>query len=175
LHSHLTAQAVFGATLVVPAHLTALSNMPEEESTLLPGGLKRVKFADSPKMSTYLLAFCVGEFDFVQTTSKHGVQIRVYTPPGKAEQGRFSLSCASRVLDLYDDFFGVPYPLPKLDMIAIPEFAMVRACYFHLAIWFFSSFACVIIFNLKYTISQTYCFRGLWRIGTRTYHSFLWK
>lgn len=49
----------------------------------------------------------------------------MYTPPGKAEQGNFSLECAKKSLDFYDDFFAIPYPLPKLDMVAIPEFAMV--------------------------------------------------
>ena len=101
--------------------------MPELESTLLAGGKKRIKFMDSPKMSTYLLAYCVGEFDFVQGLTDHGVVIRVYTPPGKAEQGNFSLMCAKRSLDYFDDFFGLPYPLPKLDMVAIPEFAMVTS------------------------------------------------
>lgn len=50
--------------------------------------------------------------------------VRVYTPPGKADEGRFSLKVAKDTLDLYDDFFAIPYPLPKLDMVAIPEFAM---------------------------------------------------
>ena len=87
-------------------------------------GRKRVVFERTPKMSTYLLAFVVGEFDFVQgRTAKGGVAIRVYTPPGKTESGRFSLDVAMRCLDLYDEYFDVPYPLPKLDMVAIPEFA----------------------------------------------------
>lgn len=119
------AKAVFKATLVVDAHLTALSNMPEAELTVLPGGKKKkVVFLPSPKMSTYLLAFAVGEFDFLQQLTKHGVLVRVFTPPTKSAQGKFALDVACKSLDLYDDFFGVPYPLPKLDMIAIPEFAM---------------------------------------------------
>lgn len=118
-----SAKAVFSVTLVVPAHLTALSNMPEASVTTQPDGRRRVLFQDTPKMSTYILAFCVGEFDFLEDTAKNGVKVRVYAPPGRAEQGRFSLDCACRALVLYDDFFGVPYPLPKLDMIAIPEFA----------------------------------------------------
>jgi puromycin-sensitive aminopeptidase len=111
--------------MVVDATLTAFSNMPEKQTTLLPNGTKRIEFMDSPKMSTYLLAFCVGEFDFVQTITNHGVVIRVYTPPGKAKQGLFSLDCAKKSLDYFDDFFDIPYPLPKLDMVAVPEFAMV--------------------------------------------------
>ena len=118
-------KCVFGVTLVVPSELTAFSNMPELSCNSLPGGkLKELKFMDSPKMSSYLVAFCVGEFDFVQEMTEHGVLVRVYTPPGKGVHGDFALKCACKSLDLYDDFFGVPYPLPKLDMVAIPEFAM---------------------------------------------------
>lgn len=79
---------------------------------------------DSPKMSTYLVAFVVGEFDYVQAKTAHGVLVRVYTPPGRSESGKFALNVATKCLDIYDDFFGLPYPLPKLDMVAIPEFAM---------------------------------------------------
>ncbi len=118
-------KAVFSVTMIVPSALTAFSNMPEMETASLPGGLKRISFMDTPVMSTYLLAFCVGEFDFVQTLTNHGVLVRVYTPPGKAAQGLFSLECAKRSLDYFDDFFRIPYPLPKLDMVAVPEFAMV--------------------------------------------------
>jgi len=122
-------KATFTLTLIIPAHLTALSNMPEQCSTYVAGGkdgamLKKVKFNVSPKMSTYLLAWAVGEFDFVQAKTKGGVEIRVFSPPGRAEQGSFALDVAVRSLDFYDDFFQVPYPLPKLDMICITEFAM---------------------------------------------------
>jgi puromycin-sensitive aminopeptidase len=115
-------KAIFGVTLIVDAPLTCFSNMPEK-SCHSAGSKKTVSFLDSPKMSTYLLAFCVGEFDYVQAHTDHGVLIKVYTPPGKASAGLFALDCAVRSLDRYDDFFGVPYPLPKLDMVAIGEFA----------------------------------------------------
>lgn len=75
-------------------------------------------------MSSYLVAFCVGEFDYVQAMTDHGVLVKVYTPPGKSVSGQFALDCAVKALDAYDDFFGIAYPLPKLDMVAIPEFAM---------------------------------------------------
>ncbi|KAJ1440286.1 peptidase family M1-domain-containing protein, partial [Ochromonadaceae sp. CCMP2298] len=84
---------------------------------------KRVVFDKSPKMSTYLLAWAIGEFDFVQAATKGGVAIRVYSPPGRGPQGQFALDVAVRSLDFYDDFFKTPYPLPKLDMICITEFA----------------------------------------------------
>jgi len=125
-----SAKAVFKATLVLDEHLTALSNMPEAEVTVLPAAKagaprkKRVAFMPSPRMSSYLLAFAVGEFDFLQARTKHGVLVRVFTPPTKAKLGTFALDVATQALDLYDDYFAAPYPLPKLDMIAIPEFAM---------------------------------------------------
>jgi len=117
------AKAVFGVTLTVPATHQCFSNMPETHSISLSRQLKQITFMDSPKMSTYLLAFCVGEFDFVQGQTQNGVLIKVYTPVGKSDSGAFALDCAIKCLDLYDDFFHVHYPLPKLDMVAIPEFA----------------------------------------------------
>ena len=119
------AKAVFGVTLVVPAALTAFSNMPEKCSKSLEGGkLRETTYLDTPIMSTYLVAFCIGEFDYVQAQTANGVLVKVYTPPGKSDAGQFALDCATKALDAYDEFFGIPYPLPKLDMVAIPEFAM---------------------------------------------------
>ena len=117
-------KAIFGVTLTVPKDMDAFSNMPELSNKTLPGGKKKeLTFLDTPIMSTYLVAFCVGEFDYVQAQTSHGVLVRVYTPPGKSDSGVFALDCATKSLDAYDDFFGIPYPLPKLDMVAIPEFA----------------------------------------------------
>jgi aminopeptidase N len=117
-------KAIFGLTLTIPRNRDCFSNMPESSISTVSATKKKVSFLDSPKMSTYLLAFCVGEFDHVQTLTQHGVLVKVYTPPGKASSGQFALDAAVRSLDAYDDFFGIPYPLPKLDMVAIPEFAM---------------------------------------------------
>ena len=118
------AKATFGLTLVVPKALSALSNMPETVVKHVKGGKKSITFDRSPKMSTYLLAWAVGEFDCMRGTTKNGVSISIYSPPGRAEQGKFALQVGKDCLDFYDDFFGVPYPLPKLDMICITEFAM---------------------------------------------------
>jgi puromycin-sensitive aminopeptidase len=91
--------------------------MPELSNKTLPGGeMKELTFLDTPIMSTYLVAFCVGEFDYVQAQTTHGVLVRVYTPPGKSETGLFALDCATKSLDAYNDFFGIKYPLPKLDI-----------------------------------------------------------
>jgi puromycin-sensitive aminopeptidase len=117
-------KATFTVILIVDKHLTALSNMPETEVVNMPGNKKKVTFGVSPLMSTYLLAWAIGEFDFVSGTTKGGVTIRVFTQPNRAAQGKFALDVGIKSLDFYDNFFQVPYPLPKLDMISIPEFAM---------------------------------------------------
>ncbi len=75
----------------------------------------------TPIMSTYLVAFVVGDFDYVEETSADGVLVRVYTPPGKKEQGRFALQVASKVLPYYKEYFGIAYPLPKMDLVAVSE------------------------------------------------------
>ena len=74
-------------------------------------------------MSTYLVAFVVGEFDYVEEHSTDGILCRVYTPVGKKEQGRFSLDVTTKVLPFYKEYFGVEYPLPKIDLVAITDFA----------------------------------------------------
>lgn len=121
------AKATFLVTLIVPPNLECFSNMPESKRITLSEELVEISFLESPKMSTYLLAFCVGEFDFVQAmTPKGGVLVKVYAPRGRSASCHYALDTAVRALDAYDEFFGVKYPLPKLDMVAIPEF--VSSC-----------------------------------------------
>jgi aminopeptidase N len=109
-------KATFSVIMVIPSHMQALSNMPELSCVNLPNKLKRVVFDKTPVMSTYLLAFAVGEFDMLVTTTVHNVTIRVFTPPGRGQQGLYALNMAKKCLEFYDDFFQIPYPLPKLDM-----------------------------------------------------------
>ncbi len=116
-------KAVFAVTLVVPEDRVAVSNMPPTRVETGDDGLKTVRFADTPVMSTYLLAFVVGEFDYVETETAEGVTVRVYTPVGRREQGRFALDVAARTLSFFDEYFGIAYPLPKMDLLAIPDFA----------------------------------------------------
>jgi puromycin-sensitive aminopeptidase len=97
--------------------------MPESETRFHANGTKTLKFMQTPIMSTYLLAYVIGEFDMVQCVTNNGVSIRVFVPLGEADQAPFSMDVAKRCLDFYDDYFQVPYPLPKLDMVAMPEFA----------------------------------------------------
>ncbi|HET7656078.1 MAG TPA: M1 family metallopeptidase, partial [Luteimonas sp.] len=112
-------KATFSLTATVPAAQMAVSNMPVAATEDLGNGLKRVHFAQSPKMSTYLLFFGLGDFDRA-TTMADGVEIGVVTQAGKVDQSRFALESAAAVLQEYNDYFGVPYPLPKLDNIASP-------------------------------------------------------
>ena len=116
-------KAVFEVTLLVPTHTMAISNtlpISEEERE---GGLREVTFAPTPKMSTYLLAFIVGEFEHIETRTKEGVLVRVFTTPGKKHQAKFALECAAKTLSFYNKYFDIPYPLPVLDLIAIPDFS----------------------------------------------------
>jgi aminopeptidase N len=115
-------KAKFEISLVIPSELTAISNMPIVSETPQAGGTKLVRFAESPIMSTYLLAIMVGEFECVEAQAE-GTLVRVWTTPGKKDQGRFALDVSSRLLNFYNHYFGIPYPLPKLDLIAIPDFA----------------------------------------------------
>lgn len=117
------AKAIFDVTMIVPKHHEAISNtipirIGEHES-----GYKVVEFAPTPKMSTYLLAFISGEFESVEGKNKDGVLVRVFTTPGKKERAEFALEVAKKSLEFYARYFGIPYPLPVLDMIAAPDFA----------------------------------------------------
>ncbi|MBI2196944.1 M1 family metallopeptidase [Candidatus Daviesbacteria bacterium] len=116
-------KAVFDVTLVVPAKTVAISNTIESNIREHESGYKVIEFAPTPKMSTYLLAFIVGEFESVEVQSAKGKVIRVFTTPGKKEQARFALDVAGKCLDFYEQYFGISYPLPVLDLIAIPDFA----------------------------------------------------
>ncbi|KAG1335968.1 hypothetical protein G6F62_006431 [Rhizopus arrhizus] len=169
-------KATFDVTLIVPAHLVALSNMdviseePFNEKYSLHGktetgkfegkteagkvegkteagkvegkteigkvegktetksiSLKKVKYSTTPLMSTYLLAFCVGPFEYIEafTSGEYNgkpIRSRVYTLPGSVEQGRHALNVCTLALEYFAKVFGEPYPLPKVDMIAIPDF-----------------------------------------------------
>ena len=119
-----SAKAEFELTLEIPDGLTALSNnlSASEEPGKKPGR-KRVHFAVTPKMSTYLVAFMVGEFEYSEAQTAEGVNVRVYATPGKSGQLGFALEAGTKTLSFYNDYFGIPYPLPKLDMIAVPDFA----------------------------------------------------
>ncbi len=117
------AKATFSLTVSseVPTDIV-LSNMPAKEEKLKPN-LKTVVFEETPRMSTYLLAFAVGDFIGYQTTSKHGVTITAYAGlHQKVEDLKYAGDFAADVLDFYDDCFQTPFPLPKMDLLALPDF-----------------------------------------------------
>jgi len=121
-------KAKFTVTLVADKHLTCLSNMDvasetEVHSEISGAAKKAVKFNTSPLMSTYLLAFIVGDLNYIESKDFR-VPVRVYAPPGQnIEHGRFSLNLAARTLAFYEKVFGIEFPLPKMDQVAIPDFA----------------------------------------------------
>jgi puromycin-sensitive aminopeptidase len=116
-------KATFTAKLTVPEHLTALSNMPARQETKTGNGWKSIEFEKTPRMSSYLLAFVIADLEFVEGKDRHGVPIRVWTSPGKREHGRFALEEACHTVPYFADWFGIPYAFPKLDMVALPDFA----------------------------------------------------
>lgn len=112
-------KATFNLAATVPAGQMAVSNMPVAQSNDLPGGLRMVRFQTSPKMSTYLLFFALGEFERA-TDVADGTEVGVVTTSGKVAQAAGALAASKLVLKDYNDYFGVAYPLPKLDNIAAP-------------------------------------------------------
>lgn len=109
---------------MVPTDRVALSNMQvEKEVRSEDGKTKEVVFGVSPIMSTYLLAFVVGELDYIEGHTSDGVLVRVYTPLGESEKGRFALDVGIKTLTILSEYFDEKYPLPKLDMVAIPDFS----------------------------------------------------
>ncbi|HVZ66690.1 MAG TPA: M1 family metallopeptidase [Patescibacteria group bacterium] len=116
-------KAIFEISLKIPNDRTLISNTIESEILEHEDGYKTIKFAPSPKMSSYLLAFIVGHFESIKKKTKDGVLVRVFTTPGKLPQAKFALDVAVKCIEFYEDFFGIPYPLPTMDLIAIPDFA----------------------------------------------------
>ena len=116
-------KAAFEVTLVAPEDLQALSNMPVARVEPAGDGKKAVAFERTPPMSTYLLAFVVGDMACVEKTADDGTLVRVWATRGKEELGRFALENSAAALAYMNDYFGVPYPLAKMDHIAVPDFA----------------------------------------------------
>lgn len=104
-----------------PRHIS-ISNMPKLKTVALTADLLEDHYDVSVKMSTYLVAFIVCDFVSISKRSQHGVQISVYTVPEKINQAEYALNTAVTLLDFYDDYFAIPYPLPKQDLAAIPDF-----------------------------------------------------
>jgi puromycin-sensitive aminopeptidase len=116
-------KAIFNVSLIVKKGQSAISNTLPIEIKEHEKGYDIFRFSPTPKMSTYLLAFIVGDLEYIEGYTKNKVHVKIYTTPGKKEQGRFALSCAIKSLEFYEEYFDIKYPLPTLDMIAVPDFA----------------------------------------------------
>jgi aminopeptidase N len=112
-------KAVFVLTATVPAGEMAVSNLPIAASEMLAGGLKRVRFAPSPRMSSYLLFFGLGDFQRI-SRKVNGIDVGVIVKRGDAAKAAYALDTAAQILPYYEDYFATKYPLPKLDLIAGP-------------------------------------------------------
>ena len=112
-------KATFQLTATVPADQMAVSNMPIASMDLLPGSLKRVHFETTPKMSSYLLFFGLGDFERIHR-DVDGVDVGVVVKRGDTAYANYALDAAADILPYYNQYFGTPYPLPKLDLIAGP-------------------------------------------------------
>ena len=116
-------KATFQLTLNIPADMVAVSNTPILEQAGLDAGFKSVMFGRTPVMSTYLMAFVIGDLSYIEQEAVNNTTVGVWTTRGKEEQGRFALETSARMLSFFNEYFGIPYPLEKLDHIAIPDFA----------------------------------------------------
>jgi len=112
-------KASFKLTVTVPQSFVAVSNMPVAHEEQASPDLKRVSFAPTPKMSSYLFVLTAGELERI-TADANGISVGVVTTRGKSDKGRFALDEAVKLLGDYNDYFGTAFPLPKLDLIAVP-------------------------------------------------------
>ncbi len=113
-------RAVFQLTAVVPQKHTAISNMPTEGETALADGKREIVFGASPAMSSYLVAFASSELESIED-EVDGVKLRIFATPGKRAQMRVAMEATKQVLPFFNEYFGVKYPLPKLDQVAFPS------------------------------------------------------
>ena len=118
---HPAKKATFDIILDIEPDQVAISNGAIKEEPLLDNGKNRVTFEQTPKMSTYLVFFGVGEFEF--TRDIEDPRVRVATLPGMKPYAMFGLEFGRKSLAFSENYYGIPYPLPKMDLIAIPDFA----------------------------------------------------
>ena len=117
-------KAEFDVALTVPSHLFAVSNGPIISATLSYDGSERtIRFGRTMKMSTYLLAFVVGPFEATEPVDVDGTPLRVVYPIGRGHLAAYALRAGEHGLRFFNDYYGIPYPSDKLDLVAVPDFA----------------------------------------------------
>jgi puromycin-sensitive aminopeptidase len=119
------ARANFSIAVNLPAteaHYTVLSNGPLASATTNPDGSALFMFEEVPHIPPYLCALVIGELEFTETIVNNRIPLRIYTTKGKQPRAQFALEAAAFSLDYFEKFFDAPYPLPKLDVVAVPDF-----------------------------------------------------
>ena len=116
-------KATFDLSLVVPDGMAAVSNTPVAQEKDLGDGTRLVRFAETPRMASYLLAFVVGPLATIEGKARTGTKVGVWALPDRIAHGRWALEESTRILDYLNEYYGVPYPLPKLDHISLQDFA----------------------------------------------------
>jgi aminopeptidase N len=129
-------KATFDFEIEIPSDQVALSNMPEKNVKKAKDGLQVVSFERTPVMSTYLLAWAVGDFEYIEDFTKRkyngkALPVRVYTTRGLKSQAQYALDHAPQVIDYFSEIFDIDYPLPKSDLLAVHEFVswLSRSCF----------------------------------------------
>jgi aminopeptidase N len=112
-------KATFTLSVTLPGDVMAVSNMPVASRETLPNAVQRVHFATTPRMSSYLLFFAAGDFERV-ARKVNGVDVGIIVKRGDGPKARYALDAAAQILPYYERYFGVRYPLPKLDLVAGP-------------------------------------------------------
>ncbi|HTW32700.1 MAG TPA: M1 family aminopeptidase [Candidatus Sulfotelmatobacter sp.] len=115
-------KATFDITAVAPKGMVAISNQKILSDTDGPGDKHTVRFATTPKMSSYLAALVVGNFEYIEGEAD-GIPIRVWGTPGKKDMGKFALEVAEMAIKYYDHYFAIKYPYGKLDLVGLPDFS----------------------------------------------------
>jgi len=115
-------KATFNVTVVADQGMTVISNTQVVSDTQGPEGKHTVHFATTPKMSCYLVAVVVGNFEYIEG-SADGIPIRVYTSPGKKDLAPFALDAAENIMRYYNHYFDIKYPYGKLDLVGLADFS----------------------------------------------------
>ena len=116
-------KARFALTLVIPPGTVAISNGPQQESRTLPDGRTEIRFAETPPISSYLVAYCIGPFEPTPTTATpSGIEVRVWLPRGLTDKGLYARDAHARSLAYLEDYTGIAYAYAKADAIGVPDF-----------------------------------------------------